>query len=284
MYAAGVLGSTLRGMNLDHYLERIHYTGTPGVNWETLSELHHQHLLHIPYENIDVKLGRKLDFDRERIFDKLVTRKRGGWCYEMNGLLQWALQEIGFPVRRMSGAVMRETRGDIAAGNHLVLEVMLDGQPYLADVGLGDGARYPVPIARGEHNQGGLDFKLRAQADGYWRFVNHGFSNVRSFDFRHCTADERALADMCTWLQTSPDSPFTTLLIVQRFTADSIEVLLGKVATTITATGKTVREIENADALQADLAARFDLHEDVRPLWDDIEAKHQQFFSEPSAS
>ena len=113
-------------MDLQQYFVRINYHDTPKVDFTTLAQIHHQHLLHIPYENLDVQLGRPLDFDITRIYEKLVINHRGGWCYEMNGLLQWALQEIGFTVTRMSGAVMRASQGDQQLGNHLVLQVDLD--------------------------------------------------------------------------------------------------------------------------------------------------------------
>ncbi len=88
-------------MDLQQYFSRIHYDGTPKVDFPTLAQIHHQHLLHIPYENLDVQLERPLDLDTTRIFEKLVTNHRGGWCYEMNGLLEWALKEIGFTVTRI---------------------------------------------------------------------------------------------------------------------------------------------------------------------------------------
>jgi N-hydroxyarylamine O-acetyltransferase len=81
-----------------------------------------------------------------------VTRRRGGWCYEMNGLMDWALREIGFKVTRMAGGVMRASVGDGVVGNHLVLKVDLD-RPYLADVGFGDGLVEPIPIEPGRTKQ-----------------------------------------------------------------------------------------------------------------------------------
>ena len=83
-------------MDLDAYLARIGYAGTPRVDLETLGAIHRAHLLAIPYENLDVQLGRPGDVSLRHAFDKLVTARRGGWCYEMNGLLGWALNEIGF--------------------------------------------------------------------------------------------------------------------------------------------------------------------------------------------
>ena len=99
-------------MRIEDYLARIDYQGPIGPDRESLSIIHRKHLLSIPYENLDVQRGRPLDLDIERIFDKIVHRGRGGWCYEMNGLLGWALSEIGFDVMRMAGGVMRSQHGD----------------------------------------------------------------------------------------------------------------------------------------------------------------------------
>ena len=263
-------------MQLQGYLDRIEFNGKPRVDLDTLRQVHHQHLLHIPYEDIDVQLGSPLDFDLERIFDKFVVQHRGGWCYEMNGLMGWALEQIGFPVMRMAGGVWRESRGDQQLGNHLLLEVEAEGQKWLADVGLGDGARYPIPIAEGTHTQGGLDYALTPIEDGYWRFKNHPFSNAASFDFKHERADESLLNTQCQWLQTDPESHFRNILIAQRFTPNAIEVLLGKIHTTITPNGKTSRELEDIGQLHTCLNHVFGLNVDLTSIWDRILAAHEQ--------
>ena len=79
-------------MKLDDYLARIEYQGPVAPTLACLSEVHRQHLLTIPYEDLDVQLGRALNLDIQRTFEKIVVRRRGGWCYEMNGLLGWALK------------------------------------------------------------------------------------------------------------------------------------------------------------------------------------------------
>jgi len=264
-------------MDLQQYFQRIHYDEAPQVDLHTLTRIHHQHLLHIPYENFDVQLRRPLDFDLTRIFDKLVVNRRGGWCYEMNGLLAWALEQIGFQVTRMSGAVGRESEGDGQFGNHLVLEVMLD-QPYLADTGLGDGTAHPIPIREGVYTQGYLEFRLQQLSDGTWRFHNHAYSNVKSFDFRHETADEAELSGKCRWLQSSEQSPFRKVLIAQRFTPQGYLVQLGKRFTRITRAGKVRHDIEDAGTFNAHMADTFGISEDVTPIWDNVLAAHEAFF------
>ncbi len=263
---------------LAQYLERIGFKGAPTVDIATLRAIHHHHLLNIPYENLDVQLGAPLDFDMDRIFDKLVHQRRGGWCYEMNGLLGWALNEIGFSVSRMVGGVMREERGDFQMGNHLVLDVETEGQHYLADCGMGDAIRCPIPIVAGSYEQEGLTYRLEHLEADLWRFHNHGQSNIASFDFRYAKADEALLATKCQWLQESPESPFKQVLIVQKFTPTTIEVLIGKRHTTITPAEKTTREIVTLDDMHAHLQTTFGLDVDISSIWAAIEEADRNFF------
>ncbi len=263
---------------LTQYLDRIHFEDSPALDLATLSKIHHQHLCHIPYENIDVQLQLPLDFDINRIFTKLVTHARGGWCYEMNGLLGWALKEIGFEVQRMSGAVMRAEKGQAQLGNHLVLEVRLD-QPYLVDVGLGDGIREPIPLVQGSHTQGGLEYALEQLNDGYWRFHNHAYSNISSYDFLHETADESELLSKCKLLQSDPSSLFRKLLIAQRFTPQGIHVQVGRISTFIDETGRSTQIIDNLDTLHTHLAATFGLNVNLTPVWSKICKAHEQLMS-----
>ena len=170
-------------MDLKAYFGRIGYVGTPRADLATLHALHRAHLLAIPYENLDVQLGRPVGLDADAAFAKIVTRGRGGWCYEMNGLFAAVLEEIGFKVTRMAGAVMREVMGDIVLGNHLVLMVEVDGQRWIADVGFGDGSLDPFVLRAGGFSVQGFRFGLSRLDRMWWRFENHPQSGARSFDF-----------------------------------------------------------------------------------------------------
>ena len=98
---------------LRRYFARVGYTGSRETTLETLAGLHKAHLLTIPYENLDIHLGRPLSLDPSAIFARLVEARRGGWCYEMNGLFGCVLASMGFDVRFVSGAVDRVTRGGL---------------------------------------------------------------------------------------------------------------------------------------------------------------------------
>jgi N-hydroxyarylamine O-acetyltransferase len=277
-------GPSTAAMDLTAYLRRIEFTDRPRPDLETLVALHRHHLLHIPYENLDVQLGRTLDLDPAAAFDKLVRRRRGGWCYEMNGVFSAALQEIGFRVSPIAGAVRRDERGKESIGNHLVLRVELD-RPYLADVGFGDSLIEPIPLEAGAYIQGARTFRLEPGADGWWRFHNHARSAVPYFDFRPDeVAAPEALAAASADLQVSPQSTFVLNLICQRHTLRGVSLLLGRVLHLAGAPAVTI--LRSPEELVATLAVEFGLDApQAASLWPAICARHQVLFptSRPDA-
>src|SRR5690349_11134590 len=130
-------------LELKHYLKRIGFEGSLRCDFETLRAVHQLQSDMITYENLDVQLGRPVGRDIAPIFEKIAVQGRGGWCYEQNELLGWALAELGFRVSQHAGGVMRDINSQAGVGNHLVLIVDLD-QPYLADCGFGDGIIEPI--------------------------------------------------------------------------------------------------------------------------------------------
>jgi N-hydroxyarylamine O-acetyltransferase len=265
---------------LDEYLKRIKYQGDPRIDLETLTAIHRQHLLTIPYENLDVQLKRPLDLDIDRIYQKIVVDNRGGWCYEMNGILDWALQEIGFDVTRVNGGVARSLRGDDAMGNHLVLLVRLENT-YIADTGFGDGVIDPILLSAGPIEQRGFNYRLQKLDDGYWRFHNHEHGGAPSFDFTEDPADEQLFADKCAYLQTSDESPFVLALIAQRFVEGGYEVQLGRIARRVTTDGVASELLDNEQQLIDRLKHTFGIDvPQVADIWPDIVARHEEFFSE----
>lgn len=267
-------------MDVQAYLDRIGYSGRPRVDLETLTALHRLHLRTIPYESLDVMLGRPGTIDPAEAFDKLVVRRRGGWCYEMNGVLGAVLEDIGFTVTRMSGAVMREERGDISLGNHLVLRVELD-QPYIADVGFGDGTLEPVPLTPGAYSRSGFDFRVEALGDGWMRFHNHALGGAPYFDFTLEPASPDQLGATCQWLRTSPDSIFRQTALAFRHGPDHLTSLLGRTLRRIRPGEKTSELIDTAEDFVVVLKREFDLDlPEAAGLWPAICAKHEELFAE----
>ncbi|HEY4941318.1 MAG TPA: arylamine N-acetyltransferase [Rhizomicrobium sp.] len=262
-------------MNLDAYLARIGLDQRPPATLEGLTALHRAHLTAISYENIDVQLGRPVTIERPAIYDKIVGRRRGGWCYEMNGIFGWALGELGFRVSRATGAVMRAAAGDAKNGNHLVLRVELPQGIWLADVGFGDGPRDPVAVVPGPFTSHGFAFELSRQGGDWWRLSDLR-PGAKSFDFHLAPADEALLAEKCAFLQTAPVSPFVQNLVAQRHTADGHAILRGRTISRVTPAGATDRTIADADDLVATLKDVFALDvPEVAALWPKIHARHE---------
>lgn len=254
------------------YLDRIGYDGPVRPDLATLRSLHRAHLLAVPYENLDVQLGRPLTPDPQAAFEKIVGRRRGGWCYEMNGAFGLALEAIGFKVTRLAGAVWRERLGDLNLASHLVLRVDLD-EPWLADVGYGDGPIEPFRPEPGPFAQRGFEFDCETTDDGWLRFRNHKHA-PRSFDLTLTAADEAALAARCKGLQT--DSIFVQNAIVQRHTTTGLLVLRNRTLRRIEADRiADDQEIRSPAELVAVLADAFDLHlPEAAALWPRICAQH----------
>jgi N-hydroxyarylamine O-acetyltransferase len=258
---------------LDAYLDRIHYIGPLAPTAEVLRAIHRAHLLSITYENLDIHLGRSLALDHARIFDKMVRRRRGGWCYEMNGLLGWALCAVGFRVTLLAGAVGRARSGDLAEGNHLVLLVQLD-QPWLADAGFGNAFLEPTPLVEGEFEQAGFVFRLSRQGER-WQFHNHP-QGGGGFDFTLQPREMSDFVDRCHWLQTSPASGFTRVTTCHRWRDDGIYSLRGAVLQHVTPGGSEERVIEAEADYRCVLCDTFelDLGDDLPRLWPKVWQSH----------
>jgi N-hydroxyarylamine O-acetyltransferase len=265
-------------LDIASYFSRIGYDGAPAADLDTLRQIQRAHLTHIPYENLDVQLGRHVTLDPEDAFAKLVTGGRGGWCYEMNGLFGRMLEAIGFRVTVMTGAVMRAERGASAIGNHLVLAVHLE-ELYLVDVGLGDGPSEPIPLREGSYRQGWRTLGLERLPDGWWRFHNARHALAPSFDFQHQPADWAVLRQRCHWQQTNPDSRFVQNAICLRHGSNSIVALIGRVLKTMDEQGTTDHLIGSAEEYTETLTAVFGIRlAEAASLWPRISRRHAELF------
>lgn len=264
-------GMILTSGQLDAYLARIGVERPSSLDVASLSKLHRAHLMAFTWEALDAFMGWPSLIVPAAAFAKMVEGKRGGWCYEMNGLFGAALAALGFRVTRLCGGVNRETLGDNAIGNHLTLRVDLD-RPYLAEVGLADAIVEPVPLAIGPISQRGFDFSIMPTDDGWLRFRNHARGMAHSFDFRPDHSDEAAIAATLGWLTQDPGSPFTNALAILRHTADGYVALKNDCLCRVTAEGVSEQRITSADHLADTFETIFSL--DVpKPakIWDKIQ-------------
>ncbi len=261
-------------MNLEQYLERIKYTGSLEVNLETLVGVHRHHLLQIPYENLDIHLGRTVPLDPARAFEKMVLEKRGGWCYEMNGLLAWALRELGFEVQYLACAVGATN----ASANHLALKINLE-QAYLADAGFGNGLLDPIALSPGIYTQQSRAFRLEQHGE-HWTFQIPSISAAavgNSFDFTLEPQELLNFQDRCTYLQTSIESGFVRVVVCHRMTETGVQSLRGAVLQTISNGIQTSRTLESHDEYDTVLHEIFDLQVETGALWSKVWSSHLEW-------
>jgi len=124
-------------LDVKAYLDRIAYRGSTAPNSETLRALHRAHLLAVPFENLDIALGRRIAMDLDAFVRKVVERRRGGFCYELNGAFAALLRALEFKVTLLSARVVGEGGRESPEFDHLCLRVELE-ESWLADVGFGE--------------------------------------------------------------------------------------------------------------------------------------------------
>jgi N-hydroxyarylamine O-acetyltransferase len=264
-------------------LKRIAYDGDIAPSSGVLESLLAHHVQSVPFENLDVQLGQRLTTKPADAYEKIVGTRRGGWCYEQNGLFGWALSEVGFDVTRVAAAVMRVERGDVAHANHLCLLVRPTDadQTILVDVGFGGSMIAPIPLVESDHQQAPFRIGLRKTEDGHWRFWEDLGKGEFSFDFRAEAADEDALTDKCDFLQTDPSSGFVQNLVAQIRLPVQHKTLRGRVFSLATSGGIETTILSTADELHAVLRDEFHLDVPaVRDLWPRIEERHAELMRE----
>jgi N-hydroxyarylamine O-acetyltransferase len=201
-------------MNTDAYLARIKYSGDVDPSSNVLLALQEAHLLTVPFENLDIHAEREIRLDPGVLFAKIVTMKRGGFCYELNGLFNLLLTEMGFRAALVSGRVFDRSRNTYGPEfDHMLSLVNVDGLMWLVDVGFGDFSMHPLRVFDREP-QTDVNGQFLIEPDNHGslvvsRFVPNEERYVPEYMF---SLTERRLGDfseMCRYHQTSSGSHFT---------------------------------------------------------------------------
>jgi len=207
-------------MDVDAYLRRIEYDGPRQPSAVTLRNLHRQHLFTVPFENLDIPLGTPIKLDLERIYGKIVTRRRGGFCYELNGLFGELLRAIGFQVEMLSARVRREDGGFGPEFDHMLLKVQLE-ETWLVDVGFGDSFVDPIVFRAGGADQvNGHRYVVLPVGDEWQLLREDDNGQVPLYAFRNVPYQLSDYQAMCTFHQSSPESHFTKSWICSRATPE----------------------------------------------------------------
>jgi N-hydroxyarylamine O-acetyltransferase len=212
-------------MDTLRYLERIQYSEPIKPDAQTLRGLHLAHMRNVPFENLDIGRKRSIRLTEEGLWDKIVMQKRGGFCYELNGLFARLLQQVGFDVQYLNARVYNR-QGNLGIDfDHLALLVQVPnpGGRWLVDVGFGDSFNEPLSLDEpGELAQGLRSYRLEQVLNGYnvWqKNYNGSWERLYFFDLQphHFPAEYESA---CLYHQTSPESSFTRGNIISRATPD----------------------------------------------------------------
>ncbi len=218
------------------YLERIGYSGSKEPSADTLRALHRAHMLTVPFENLDIALGRTIICDESSFLRKIIDEHRGGFCYELNGAFAVLLRALGFSTTLLSACVARPDGSDSREFDHLALRVEVPAErprpseartgdldrPWLVDVGFGDSFIEPLCLEAGlEQRQIGRVYRLMEAGGRFSVEAMLGDDKAewkRQYSF---TLQPRQLSEfegMCAYQQTSPESHFTRQRICSRAT------------------------------------------------------------------
>jgi N-hydroxyarylamine O-acetyltransferase len=216
-------------MDIQAYLDRIGYRGPLTLTAETLRALQVAHLQTVPFENLSIHAGQPIVLDDPSLFDKVVVRRRGGFCYELNGLFAALLRALGFQVSLLSAGVARADGTFTPDFDHMALLVTL-GERWLVDAGFGDSFREPLRVdERGEQPEGPRAFRIEEDGGHLLLLRRDGAAEPWQAQYRF-TLQPYEYADyagMCRFHQTSPESHFTRQTVCSLATPEGRITLSG---------------------------------------------------------
>ncbi len=215
---------TVDALDLDAYLDRIGQERATS-SADALRELAKAHVLAIPFENVDVVLKQHKGIALDDVVAKLVGRHRGGYCYEHGSLFSSAVEQLGYPVRRLVSRVQPQKNGPCT---HMTLVVEADGVQHLVDVGFGAGMLVPMPLVDGAVvDQAGWPHRLVADGD-WWRLQRlegDDWTDLHTFTLTPMHRIDYEVYHHYT--STHPRSPFTGRLVIMRLEDGLSRKLIG---------------------------------------------------------
>ncbi len=241
------------------YLRRIGFTGVCKPDLETLFRLQLCHLMTVPYENLDIIRNIPISLNHGDLFDKIILRRRGGYCFELNAMFAWLLRTAGYRVRDYMARFLRDEE-EIPMRRHRVLRVACGSEDYLCDVGVGGQIPLkPIPICCGTLNeQNGVTYKL--ERIPFLGFVLYEWKKDKWLEFYSFTEEEQIEKDYIApsfYCERHPDSPFRKQTMAHIFTEAGRKSMAGRELRIFTAKGVTVYEAVTEDAFLEMLEMHF---------------------------
>ena len=246
-------------MDFEAYLQRIGLKSEAlAVDLPSLRTLQRSHLMTVPFENLDIHWKRPIVIDTEKFFEKIVTSKRGGFCYELNGLFNELLLHFGYKTRLISARVFNGKEHG-PEFDHAAILVDLPEGTYLADVGFGEFAAEPLRFVIDEEQEDpngiftitSLDngaFDVRKKIDGNW---------VSQYIFDDKDRELSEFAEMCDFQQYSPQSHFTKKKVCSIMTLNGRKTLAGDKLIITSGGERTETPVNGDDEFESVLAAEF---------------------------
>jgi N-hydroxyarylamine O-acetyltransferase len=247
-------------MDVTAYLDRINYRGSLVPSAETLRGLQVAHLLAVPFENLSIHSGEPIILEDDALFDKVVKRKRGGFCYELNGLFAALLRTLGFKVEMLNAQVANSEGVFGPDFDHMALMVTLQ-ERWLADVGFGDSFREPLLLDKREPTvQGNRSYLIKSEGEQLELLQREGDGEWKAqYRFTLQPYSYADYAGMCEFHQTSPDSHFTKARLCSLATPDGRITISGMKLIIATPGGRQEKVIENDEEYARLLREHFDL-------------------------
>ena len=245
-------------------LGRIDVTDTAPPTLQTLRQLQRQALLPLPFENLDIHLGRRIQLDHKAVYEKIVVGDRGGFCYELNECFYQCLTALGYDIDRLEGRVV--IGGPGAPFDHQCALVRLDGVRWWVDIGFGDSTLVPLDLDdRAEQTDGRSLYRIdesdefleisRQFEAGKWTKVLQLNLTPQSWE---------GFADRCQWQQNAADSAFVRKRVCTRATETGRITLAGNMLKNVDA--DTVETAVEESDYAAVLAEHFGMTLDA-PVW-----------------
>lgn len=270
--------------DLDALLNRIGLDAAPEPTLEGLQTIHRAYVTATPYEDLAVQLGAYRPLDVDELAQRIVVGRRGGYCFELNTVLAWILEQVGFDVRRHEGVVgLREILDPPVAVNHMALSVHLDdGSVHLADAGLGEGQIDATPLHPGTYG-GPLRMGVETEPGGGWFLTHHPWGSFEGVRIAAPVVELDAFQPHHRRLANDPESSFVNTLVVQRPYRDRIETLRSRTHTVYGPGIDERRVLTDADDLAATVAERFGIDPGILgtaaigQLWARAEEQHERW-------